>query len=309
MTMQPNDYRTAPNPTKLAKRLGKRRAPEPVASDSPSIELRRIVHVHRTLLRDATAIDNMSSDRVWKKKDVDGNEVKETVPCRLPEHNKVDMQATAEKLREEAKHLERAMLVQLRQIPVYVEFLSKVKGVGPVTAGYLAAMVRIDRSVKVSQLIRYCGFGTGRDGKSERREGAPKYAPDGSVTDGTGTYNDELKIALVMCLKFMRMSCAKERATNRYLKRWDDAKHTALTIPNARLGRVMRDGEADDKGRRKATDLFLWDLYVMWRTLEGLPVWPDKYAAMRGVMHGGAGCENVPMTLTLDEGREMVGLT
>jgi hypothetical protein len=260
------------------------------------------------MLRDATAIDNMSSDRVWKKKDADGNEVKETVPCRLPENNKIDMQATAEGLRDTAHHLVKAMLVQLRQIPIYVEFLSQVKGVGPVTSAYLAAMVNIERSVKVSALIRYCGFGTGKDGKSERRDGAPKYGPDGKLTDGTGSYNDELKIALVVAFMMMRQSCGKTRDAHRYLKRWDDAKHTALTIPNARLGRVMHAGEADAKGRRKATDLFLWDLYVMWRTLEGLPVWPDKYSAMRGFMHGGAGCQNAPQVLTLDEAREMVGL-
>jgi hypothetical protein len=314
------DKRVPPPPSELAKKLGldkklgRKQAPEPVCSEDPTIELRRLVHIHRTLLRDATAIVNMSSDKVWKKKDADGKEVKEVVPCRLPDHNKIDMQETAKALQEEAHRLEKAMLVQLKQVPIYQEFLGKVKGVGPVTAGYLIAMVKIDRAVKVSALIRYCGFGTGKDGKSERRgkdedrNGAPKFAPDGSLTNGTGTFNDELKIALVMCLKFMRMSCAKERETNRYLKRWDDAKHTALSFPNERLGRVMYAGEADDKGRRKATDLFLWDLYVMWRTLEGLVVWPDKYSAMRGFVHGGAGCENVPKLLTLDEAKVLAGL-
>ena len=308
------DYLTSPVPSPLAKKLGRRRAQEPVGTEDSIAELRRLVHVHRTLLRDATAVDNMSSDRVWKKKDADGNETKETVPCRLPEHNRVDMQATAQSLRDEARSFEKAMLVQLKKSPIYIEFLSKVKGVGVVTSAYLVAMVRIDRAVKVSALIRYCGFGTctvvgsKQFGKSERRDGAPKYAPDGTLTDGTGTFNDELKASLVVCFKMMRQSCAKTREEHRYLKRWDDAKRTALTMPNERLGRVMRPGEADDKGRRKATDLFLWDLYVMWRTIEGLPVWPDKYSSMRGFMHGGAGCENVPKLLSLDEAMELSGL-
>jgi hypothetical protein len=94
----------------------------------------------------------------------------------------------------------------------------------------------------------------------------------------------------------------------RFFESEDEAKHTALTMPNVRLGRVMRDGEADDKGRRKATDLFLWDLYVMWRTLEGLDIRADKYSAVRGRYHNGQEANEQRYQLTLDEARAMVGV-
>jgi hypothetical protein len=104
----------------------------------------------------------------------------------------------------------------------------------------------------------------------------------------------------------MRANWRGDRAGNKYLRRWEEAKHTALTIPNPRLGRVMRDGEADNKGRAKATDLFLWDLYVMWRTLEGLPIRPDKYSAVRGRYHNGDEARDALYCLTLDEAKAMV---
>ena len=68
----------------------------------------------------------------------------------------------------------------------------------------------------------------------------------------------------------------------------------------------MKAGEADAKGRRKATDLFLWDYYVMARTLAGLTIRPDKYSAVRGRFHNGAEAVDARYTLTLDEAKAIV---
>lgn len=311
----------APPIDKVAKRLGKKREPEPVTHVDPRAELRRLVQIHKALTKKAVAIGNMASDRKWKD-DATGEIV--LVPSNVPEHRRVEMLAVEKGLRAEARALEAAMRVQLKTQPVFREFLRQAWGIcgdgGAVTAAYIVAMVDIERCPKVSNLIRYCGFATDtKTGRSERRGqggGAPKAAHGRYPGGGEGTFNNELKIKLVVAFMTLWKSGVRKDENDlshqahesKYLKRWIDAKHTALTLPNVRLGRVMHAGEAHDKGRRKATDLFLWDLYVVWRAIEGLPIWADKYATARGAMHGGGPAWIGPRDITLDEALEMIGL-
>lgn len=59
----------------------------------------------------------------------------------------------------------------------------------------------------------------------------------------------------------------------------------------------------------KSADLLALDLYVIWRTLEGLPVWPTYLeGVVRGAEHKtGRLIPNAPRVLTMDEAREMIG--
>lgn len=283
---------------KLARRL-RTKAPE-IPVENPLVELRRVASMHRDLKRTETRFRSSISDRTNRT-------TGEIIPCTKSPEVILDVTTACDRMRKESESLVRKMGKLLQGMPIYDEFLSKVPGLGAVTAAYLVTMIRIERANTVSQLIRYCGFGTDTaTGKSERRSGAPIYKPDGTKSEGaTGTFNQDLKIALVVCFKMMRQSCGKDRATNRYLKRWDDAKHTSQ-CQRGTTGKS--DGFADDKGRRKATDLFLWDLYVMWRTLAGLPIRPDKYSAIRGRYHDGTEARDALYNLTLDEARAMVGV-
>jgi hypothetical protein len=288
-----------PSAPRAAKRLRAVPPPDPPGAGDPLAELRRIVHEHRALKRLAVRFEQSVSDITIR-------ETGEVIKTRVSPATALDVHAVVKSINAQAAVLVRAMTKLLRGVPIYDEFLSKVDRIGgPVTSAYLVAMVKIKRVSTVSQLIRYCGFATGADGKSERRSSGPKYAPDGSRTDAGGTYNAELKIALVVAFMMARQGTGKKKKS-KYLRRWDEAKQSALTLPNARLERVMKPGEADDKGRRKATDLFLWDLYVMWRTLEGLSIRPDKYSAVRGHYHNGQEARDAEYLLTLDEARTMV---
>lgn len=308
---------------KAARRLRAKPAVEPPPAD-PIAELRRVVHEHRALKRLAVRFGQSVSDITIR-------ETKEVIPTKVSPETVLDVQAVVKSINAQAERLVSKMRKLLRGIPIYDEFLSRVEGLGgPVTSAYLVAMVKIERTPRVSQLIRYCGFATDsrpmhggkanpQYGKSERRHSGPKYAPDGSMTDAEGTYNQELKIALVVGFIMARQGLGagekrkpakdgreSERANlMKYIRRWEEAKHTALTLPNPRTGEVMVKG-ADDKARRKATDLFLWDLYVMWRTLEGLTVRPDKYSAFRGRYHNGQEAIDAECVISLDEAKAMV---
>jgi len=339
----------APVPSKVAKEVGKRRPVEPVELDNPKDELHRLVRLHKRWTR--TYLGWLQS--VTDKNHYEPNGEKTVIKCTVPETHRHDLTRVANGLKAEAKGLETAMLVQLEQLPIYEHFLSKVWGFGPVVSSYIASMVQIERCVKPSQLWRYCGNACDpRTGGREIRSGAPKYKPDGTQGDGTGTYNDELKMRIWQGMIAMRknavkfsvcdahkemrpskasveakaefraltMKCAECMKTRipygtetKYTKRWLDAVYSRSTMPqkyrmDPNGNQILRNGKpipvnAEQAGRRKATDLVLEDLYIVWRTLAGLPVWPDLYSVRRGFYHGGKPCVNEGRVLTLEEAR------
>jgi hypothetical protein len=316
-----------PKRTKLAKKAGAQDPTEPVASEDPRAELRRLVDMHRRFTNTARQLEQMRKDIRWR----DGT----VKPCILPEHTKQDLEDCGKQIKGEAGSLEKAMLVQLRKQPIYIHFLSKVYGIGPVVAAYIVAMVKIDKCPNVSNLIRYCGNACGPDGKRETRTkgSAPK------AIGGTGTYNPLMRTVVwqgmtagfknsykfTCCTKhdearpkkgasqavkteFLHVchACRACQATespfgttNKYLRRWSEA-WTGRLSEGRELG-------AFNAARRKATDLFLWDLYVVWRTLEGMTVRPDKFSVVRGRYHNGEEARDTLYTLTLEEALELVG--
>jgi hypothetical protein len=225
--------------------------------------------------------------------------------CLLDDDVRVDLKAAADKIGTANAALESLMRVELRQIPIYTEFLSKVYGCGPVVAAYLCAMVRIDRATKPSNLRRYCGYALDKTGHLERRDGGPKYAPDGSLTGAAGTFNDDLRRSIWLMLTAMRKNAAKVLADapfgvkTKYLEIWDNSKHRSASMGITR--------GAHKKGLHKAADIFIEDLYTIWRTLAGFEVWPNYYAAKLGYEHGGKISVNAPRMLTPPEALALVG--
>jgi hypothetical protein len=113
-----------------------------------------------------------------------------------------------------------------------------------------------------------------------------------------------------------KLAGRSDKFGHKYLEIWNNYKHRMLTSPdydekkNKLAGRKESGarGWIDDTGRRKATDVFLEDLYLVWRASEGLPVWPAWYAKERGHYHGGKVCVNEPEIITVDEALELIGL-
>lgn len=287
-----------PAPTVFEKKARKRKAlPLPTHSD-PVAELRKLVNEHRFLTQSAVRISNMQTD---KKIKATGELKKSTMPDDL----RADYRAVVKRTRAAATALESRMLRELKQIPIYQKFLSWVYGCGPVVAAYLTANIRIERSVKISQLRRYCGNAVDMNGRLERRSAGPKYAPDGSLTGAEGTYNATLRTALwqMMTAAFKNsakvLSDAPHGVTSKYLDVWESTIHREWS--------AGREKGAFKKGRHKATDVFLEDLYIAWRAIEGLEVWPSYYAAKLGYEHGGKISVNAPRSLTVEQALEIVG--
>lgn len=283
---------------KIERKLKKK--PYVPANDDPRAELRRLVQEHVALTRRAASIESMARPKV-RRQDLE-NEAGEVIakkgdeiPCRLPVDAQDELHAVVKSLRVRAGKLEGAMTKELRKVPLYSEFLDHVRGCGPVTAAYLVSMVDFEKCTKPSALHRFCGLAV-FDGKSERPTKGHKLG-----------YCAELKTRLYQMFAIgIRQN--KRHGESKYLTIWEQKKHALLTTRGPGQPDNKSKGWCDDTARRKATGVFVEDLYIVGRTLAGLPVWPSWYAKAMGYEHGGKVAVLQPKTLTLAEALELVGV-
>ncbi len=276
--------------------------------DDPREELRHLVKQHKSLTRSSVAITSMCSDREFEQDDGSVEVVKSNVPADAREA----MVEVSEVLKKKAGHLESKMLRTLKKIPIYTHFLEGVFGVGAVTSAYLVSEVDIHKATKISNLRRYCGLAV-MNGALERPTKGQKLG-----------YNKELRTRLFQA--FSSMWKLRDGRTSKYLTIWSDyihRMHHSDRVTDAKVdakgkwsGKIVKDG--GDKqvsaagfvfstGWHKAADEVIEDLYIVWRALEGLPVWPSYHAAKLGYSHGGKICVNAPKILTLEEAKALVG--
>jgi len=277
------------------KRLVTKRRKAVASSTDPREELRRIVRQHKALVKASVAITHMSSDRK-------NRETGEVIVCRLPEDVQIAFQSLAQDVaKKKAEALESAMKQELKRIPIYNHFLKNVFGVGPVVAAYLVSEIDIHRAVKSSALRRFCGLAV-INGRLERRAKGVKSA-----------YSSELRTRIFQAFDSMWKNRTKGQGRmTKYLEIWVNAKHRKLQMAtDGKINNGVRDvsakGYSHSYGWHKAADIFLEDLYTIWRALEGLDVWPSYYAAKLGYEHGGKISVNAPKKLTVEEALELVG--
>jgi len=290
----------------LGKVARRRKRHVPSTSD-PRAELQLLTKQHKAWTRKAVAIEAMASDRL-------NHETGETIKCDLPEDVREQMMAVSRGLAREAKSLETAMTRSLREIPIYDRFLRHVFGFGPVVCAYLVSEVDIRKAEKPSNLRRFCGLAV-IDGRLER--------PTPGQKNG---FSKEMRTRLYQAFSAMWKNAAKgDGCTTKYLDVWRNTIHRLEhservldrgldrdgkwtgRIVNGQGRKVSARGFAFSTGWHKAADVLLEDLYIVWRALEGLPVWPSYYAAKLGYEHGGKISVNAPRLLSVDEALAIVG--
>ena len=223
------------------------------------------------LTKRSVAVHHMASERTI----LSGPDKGKKIPHGLPDDVAALFITTSEQAKDSASDLVPAVMAQLKTQPIFVEFLSKVFGAATgVIPGYLVAEIDIRACEKPSALRRYCGYAV-VDGKLER-----------PIRGECLHYSTEMRARLWQLFQGMRKNAAKVSKgfefgkTNKYLDIWYNAKERAIL-------QGMKPGAADSKGRNKATDIFLLDLYTVWRSIEGLPVWPSYYESKVGFAHLG----------------------
>jgi len=310
-------------------------------TDDPILELRLLVNQHRAATRARVAIENMCKDKEARQ-DIPARGLKkgDKIPCPLPDdvrhtflngNKAADLQIGA---------LERRIDRALRPIPIYDVFLRHVFGLGPVVSAYLVSTVDIRKADKPSKLHRYCGLAV-INGRLERRESGRvsaynsdlrtrlhqaasamrKNASSASLTPEMRAERKRIREAAKEEGVKPKMPHIDRTCTSKYLQAWEDHKHRILSSDRVEKGKIvpLHDGEpagkavsaqgfADNAGWHKAMRLLLEDVYVVWRALEGLPVWPDYHAAKLGYAHGGRRIQvDEPRMLTVEEALELVG--
>lgn len=186
----------------------------------------------------------------------------------------------------------RQMTATLEKIPIYA-WLRQQGGIGPALAGVLISTLDPHKARHVSSFWKYAGLDVGGDGRGRSRRA--EHLVEREYTDKNGrpatrmgvTYNPWLKTKLfTLAGSFMR-SASPWRAT------YDNYKHRLMTDPaRAKIDvkawkkihaagdetkNLWTPGRIDMAAKRYMIKQFLAELWVKWRTLEGLPV-TEPYA-------------------------------
>ena len=323
------------NALKRIERIAKRRDYVPSYEDSMK-ELRQLVSRHRALTRSVVSIANMAKDKKAKVADPRrGIKAGQTIKNLLPVEVRSLYKDTAKKAKSQARVIEQHIEEQLVNFPIYTKWLCEVYGMGPVVCAYIVTSINVkvreDRGLgatKPSNVIRYAGLAVIND-KLERRSKARDE--DGNAK--ASGFNGDLRVRIYQAFCAMMKNVNKGRVprgeytsvparSNKYLKIYVHARHSFLSRPNINRAtmkmRVPDDkkggtkevsarGAAHSYGWHKAMRVFLNDLYIVWRSLEGLPVWHDWYAMQRGYIHGGKMIQSEAELLTLEEAKNLVG--
>jgi hypothetical protein len=154
----------------------------------------------------------------------------------------------------------------IREHPLWIGFLSKIKGIGVLLAGSILASFDPYQAKHPSSFWKFAGLHV-VDGKAPKRS-------KGQITD----YNPK---ARTLCWKIAD-SFVKQR-TPEYRPIYDRAKAFYLAR-HKEHGCTLKppckspNKHSDLQARRKMTKEFLADLWTEWRKVEGLPTSP-KYSA------------------------------
>jgi hypothetical protein len=169
----------------------------------------------------------------------------------------------SEKRKEAEKDMEKLIKKYVSEIPIYREYLSEIKGLGPILSGCLIAYLQdIGRFNTISALHRYSGL-SAIDGKAQKRRA-------GWSTD----YDPKMKTLMWKIGKSFLTSRNPE-----YRKIYDDAhRHYEERGKWSENNPTGNKNKAHTMNRSliKMERIFLANVWLKWRQLEGLPV-SDPY--------------------------------
>ena len=169
--------------------------------------------------------------------------------------------------------------------PLWSAFFQHVKGCGPVVAGFLLAYVDIVKSVTVSALWYYCGYGVEKDGlaTSRRKEHLieVEYLDKDGKTQTKWVIHHNPRVRSKLAFVGVRGLMT----ANDYYKTdvYDPYKHRIKSMPKHAK---KTPSHIDKMAKRKMIKAFLQDLWPVWRELEGLSITDPYDKAKLGIKHG-----------------------
>jgi len=171
----------------------------------------------------------------------------------------------------------------VKQFPIWESFLSKVRGCGPIMAAVIISELDPYKARHVSSFWKYAGLdvvnGEGRSRKKDHLVDVQYINKDGELAVRKSiTFNPFLKTKLIGVLgaSFLRSKSPYSEIFYNYRNRLENHPEHKKKTPGHRKNMAIR----------YMVKMFLKDLWVTWRTLEGLPVEPDYAEAKLGLKHG-----------------------
>jgi hypothetical protein len=192
----------------------------------------------------------------------------------------------------------------LNKFPIWTDWLKKIKGVGPTIGGVIVSKINIHISDTPASIWAFAGLDvviTDRHGEPDgrgrgrfnahlvERQYIDKQGEE-QVRDSV-TFDPMLKTKLVGVLGDIFI----KHRTPKYRDEYDKYKARITERENGLVAKAKADG--DTKYKRKADahlnrmairymiKRFLVDLYIQWRTMEGLEVVPEYSVAKLGMVH------------------------
>lgn len=169
---------------------------------------------------------------------------------------------------------------------IYREFLSKVKGCGPMMSAIIISELDPYKAEYPSQFWKYAGLDVGPDNRgrgrySEHLVEIEYINKEGEKAIKKGiTFNPFLKTKLlgVLASSFLKSKSEYSAYYYNYKNRLENHPVHKEKTPKHRHNMAMR----------YMIKRFLVDLHVKWRELEGLPVAKEYSEAKLGIIHGQA---------------------
>ena len=146
------------------------------------------------------------------------------------------------------KELDRDIAAEVKRYPIY-DYVTAIKGIGPMLAAKLVSMIDITRDPHVSNLWRYCGLAV-INGERERPVKGEKLH-----------YNKRVKTTCYLIAESFLRSSSPYRDEYDKAKAYYQANRPDWTV-----------GHCHNAAMRKMVKLFLQHLWITWRQLEGLPI-------------------------------------
>jgi hypothetical protein len=186
-----------------------------------------------------------------------------------------NFKSIADTARGQEHEIEKMLKKVLRRFQIYNQFLVNVKGVGEIAAGWIIAEYDIHKATTVSKLWQFTGLNPGEvQGKKrvEREDGEFDYVPSGDMVRGdrltpghVAPFNQKLRTAMVGVLADGFIKAQAPYAMDYYYP------YKARLEQEDNWSEESK-GHRDRAAKRYMIKMFLKDLYVQWRTIEGLPV-------------------------------------
>jgi len=175
---------------------------------------------------------------------------------------------------------------ELENFPIWTEYLKNIRGVGPAMAGIIISEFDIEKAKHISAFWKYAGLDVAEDGKGRsRREEhlVPKEYVDkkGELkTRMSITFNPLVKTKLTGVLAGVLIRLGNEK----YVKIYKDYK---FRLENHAVYKDTTKLHRHRMATRYMMKIFLSDLWLAWRALEGLPITEPYAVAKLGMQpHG-----------------------